>query len=41
VAERIHDDVADPISTFSVCDVGVLVVDIEEIHQVAAEADDF
>ena len=41
VVECIHDNVANLISTHSIGNVGVFIVDIEEIHQVAAKADDF
>jgi len=41
VVERIQEDVAEFIGAFSIGNVGVFVEDVEEIHQVTAEADDF
>jgi len=41
VAECIHHDITNSISTFPIGNVGVFVVDIKYIHQVTAEADEF
>lgn len=37
----IHDDISNGGSTISIGNVGIFVIDVEQVHQIAAESNNF